>query len=736
MNINLANIDFIPGQGGGEAVIRSLDVTENGTYSAPSGVDGYSPVNVNVSGGGGSLTPDEQKALDTLVDSSEGVLNTFVVESEGILKLNQNPSFTTSEWYRYLYDIDGEIYCKSDSSLFKYNPETLSFDYLFNLSQYGYSTLWKDNSGRLYEGTYNQIDIENETVTSVELGGPYQYYGNSDNIYKGKYGIYILTSSSAYKFNEETQKFEVWSGTYTTDYKGQFNYYGNVKEYDGHIIIVENSSFYELIETEDSITITSVNPYFNTTLPNGDSFNSYSFYNVGNNYYYFYYDNKFRLVNNEWVKFTEDKFYYYFQRDNQLVSSNGLFILKNDDNPMNSFILFNPGTSDYKKTIWTKISDVAVDLTSNQDIYGFKRFNSGVFISNLETNHISDLNNDIYIRTGETGQINIVLQKKGDIELNCDNLLKNNTIIPTVDDIIVNKTITYPGKWMNEVTTSSPTGPVYDKVWTTSSGRLFVNNFEWDFSTSNWIERSFNTDIFDTKSRIFTTSFGLTFIAPVNYGQIYVWNDSSTNWDLLYENPSDVGVSVDTSYYWVYGGDLYFGNDKKFDSNNLEWISGEYCTNFPYAYSKCNIENDLYVRDNSCSVMKYNSSTKTLDRIAQNQAFCNGYLFKYNNDLYVNDNENVFKYNTSTDEFDRVDNIGVFNNQSYYNIYFEFDGKLYTVKNEKIGYLYDLNINTPAVPTQDGTYVLKATVLNGKVTYSWVVDEIPQAVQITNQILE
>ena len=182
MNINLANIDFNPGQGGGEAVIRSLDVTENGTYRAPSGVDGYNPVNVNVSGGGGSLTPEEQEALDTLVDSSEGVLNTFVVESEGILKLNQNPNFTSSEWNRYLYDVDGEIYCRLDSSLFKYNPETLSFDFLFKLSQYDYSPLWKDNSGRLYQGVSYQIDIDNETVTSVELGGGYQYYGNSDNI--------------------------------------------------------------------------------------------------------------------------------------------------------------------------------------------------------------------------------------------------------------------------------------------------------------------------------------------------------------------------------------------------------------------------------------------------------------------------------------------------------------------------------------------------------------------------
>ena len=29
-------------------IIKKLDVVENGTYAAPDGVDGYSPVNVNV----------------------------------------------------------------------------------------------------------------------------------------------------------------------------------------------------------------------------------------------------------------------------------------------------------------------------------------------------------------------------------------------------------------------------------------------------------------------------------------------------------------------------------------------------------------------------------------------------------------------------------------------------------------------------------------------------------------
>ena len=40
--------------GGGTPTIESLSVTANGTYTAPSGVDGYSPVTVNVSGGGGA----------------------------------------------------------------------------------------------------------------------------------------------------------------------------------------------------------------------------------------------------------------------------------------------------------------------------------------------------------------------------------------------------------------------------------------------------------------------------------------------------------------------------------------------------------------------------------------------------------------------------------------------------------------------------------------------------------
>ena len=39
--------------GGSEPVIEALSVTSNGTYTAPDGVDGYSPVTVNVPQSGG-----------------------------------------------------------------------------------------------------------------------------------------------------------------------------------------------------------------------------------------------------------------------------------------------------------------------------------------------------------------------------------------------------------------------------------------------------------------------------------------------------------------------------------------------------------------------------------------------------------------------------------------------------------------------------------------------------------
>ena len=48
--INNGKIEARSVQWGSGAVVQPLSVTQNGTYNPPSGVDGYSPVTVNVSG--------------------------------------------------------------------------------------------------------------------------------------------------------------------------------------------------------------------------------------------------------------------------------------------------------------------------------------------------------------------------------------------------------------------------------------------------------------------------------------------------------------------------------------------------------------------------------------------------------------------------------------------------------------------------------------------------------------
>lgn len=54
--------------GGAEPIIEPLSVTENGTYTAPDGVRGYSPVTVNVKSGGSNLT-DNTAALQDILEA-------------------------------------------------------------------------------------------------------------------------------------------------------------------------------------------------------------------------------------------------------------------------------------------------------------------------------------------------------------------------------------------------------------------------------------------------------------------------------------------------------------------------------------------------------------------------------------------------------------------------------------------------------------------------------------------
>ena len=143
-------------------------------------------------------------------------------------------------------------------------------------------------------------------------------------------------------------------------------------------------------------------------------------------------------------------------------------------------------------------------------------------------------------------------------------------------------------------------------------------------------------------------------------------------------------------------------------------------------------------------VYTYNEVDKLFSVISNTAEYPYNHWFTYDGCLYYfsNDSNTIRKVDPSqayTDEWDTPTDIYV---SGYEFVYVEYNNNLWTtVYNDSLGvyqfgYTYGITKSAPAAPIQDGTYVLKATVLNGKVTYSWVVDEVAQALQITNQILE
>lgn len=66
---------------GSDPVINPLSVTENGTYTAPSGVDGYSPVTVNVQVGGGDVN-HFSKQITVASDLSGGAVFDLIPNAE------------------------------------------------------------------------------------------------------------------------------------------------------------------------------------------------------------------------------------------------------------------------------------------------------------------------------------------------------------------------------------------------------------------------------------------------------------------------------------------------------------------------------------------------------------------------------------------------------------------------------------------------------------------------------
>lgn len=94
--------------------IQALSVTENGTYTASGGVDGYSPVTVNVSGGGGQYPwfGDGAEKVGTIINRTINLKDdtnydswTASTTATTLIAADSDPYYSTT------FDIDSYDYC-------------------------------------------------------------------------------------------------------------------------------------------------------------------------------------------------------------------------------------------------------------------------------------------------------------------------------------------------------------------------------------------------------------------------------------------------------------------------------------------------------------------------------------------------------------------------------------------------------------------------------------------------
>lgn len=708
MNINLANIDFVPGQGGGEAVIRSLDVTENGTYSAPSGVDGYSPVNVNVSGGG-SLTPEEQKALDTLVDSSEGVLYTGQFEryhQYDILFKDFYVQQVNSVFWDDMYLSDGK-------DLYKLNRESYQFELMAHFDQDLYTDIFKDKSGRLYCNLW-ELNLDNGTLGPFRLNPiEMSYIGSHSNIFYGEYAVWTL-GSNANKFNETSREFEVMTLNSTFSYTG-IDVYENLFKYDGHILGVYSDLTFEVTEYEDHIDVADVTgtyfnmPSFSTNQFGFKSIKDGDLYYISNDGLYIY-DKSL----GEWVNTNYLSNGIPIYSEGVLVSDNILFLFDNEGN--HSYINLGP---DFSTTFWTKPSYFAVDLTSNQKISGDKTFDGVVNIKNgLSVNDIYDVVNisgvtSIYGNDFKIISDNITFKNNK----NTETIIKNGgKPIVTADQTFMNSTFIPYG------TDGDRTGyfndyPEINNSFTTHTKRLFnkYKDFWYEFTGTNKpVDVSFSIDFSGSDVKNSPSSTIL-----VSGNNTYTWNDGNTSWDLLCSSDN---ITSDT--VWFDGENFRSGNTYKLVETESvwSWVSDPLVNNiwknyYRYGY----INNDVYVID-SIWLMKYDKVNCALNKVG---IVDGSYLWSYfdqlfyssGNQLRMVDLSKADPQNPNSDlrgEILHTIKAGTFVGATDRLWYYNEDNEMCS--------LYEYIFEKPEVPASDGTYTLKAVRAGDQITYNWVLD--------------
>jgi hypothetical protein len=146
-----------------DPIIEPLEITENGTYTAPDGVDGYSPVTVNVPTGGGDNLDKLIDGTLTEVSSAATSVRSYAFYFNDILTSVDFPSATSVGAYAFYA-------CASLASV--YFPNATSIEgYVFNnctsLASADFPKATSVGTNEFYACT-NLASVDFPNATSIE----------------------------------------------------------------------------------------------------------------------------------------------------------------------------------------------------------------------------------------------------------------------------------------------------------------------------------------------------------------------------------------------------------------------------------------------------------------------------------------------------------------------------------------------------------------------------------------
>ena len=715
MNIDLANIDFVPGQGGG-----------------------------------GGITPSTPE-VEPLFNKSEGYLNYNLIAPGYSETWIEGGNFPSTYGARYVFNVGDGVYNfvpSGDGNIYKFNEEEYKFELISTANGQvpgeGFP-MWKTPDGITRYGIDRTVDLQtgyfdtwkhSSSPEGNEVSSIYQCYINSiDNVILGTNGRPYVVSfnfDKAFVWDYNTSDF-----TITVPVSGVLNanYYRYHCYFNGKYLCVWNSVMYEFVEYFDEQgEVTSVSfevvsePYFPLTTVNGTTVNIPYVKQLQSITVYIEHNTStaYQLVDGVWTVIEG----FTFDEVPGKATSTGCtfkdylfgYGYSNSKDEMIPFYNFGPTKEFYG---WDQI-DFSKYVTNN--LLEQKGYATQEWVENQK--YAKDANLNLY-----------VYDSKHRLNLEDPTPLVDGKQIANTDMCITNSSYSYPGsniKGVAALLDGMETN--YEYYFTTPSGRIIYTNPHssdaYEFNGTEWIPLQSVTN--------FVASFypvelndGLYAVNNNDYG-LYRWDDTNSNWKYIIQAPDNFIWAADENT-------LRCSNDQKLVNNDgtYQWEE-DLVSNYPEGGVVCvKLDQDYYYM-RGYYVYTYNEVDKSFIIIGNTSEYPYNHWFTYDGCLYYfsNDSNSIRKVDPSQAsivEWDTRTDIYVSNADI---VYFEYDNNLWTCSfNDSLGvyqfgYTYSIIKSAPAAPTQNGTYVLKATVLNGKVTYSWVVDEVAQALQITNQILE